>query len=94
MAAVYVLFSPELNRYYIGSCNEMGVRLQQHLNDAMEGGFTSRASDWQIWFLAEGLEYGQARRIEKHIKKMKSRKYLEDLIRHKEIFAKLKDKYQ
>jgi len=60
--------------------------MQEHINNHFEVGFTHRAQDWQLYFLAEGLEFGQARRIENHIKKMKSRKYLADLLKYPEIF--------
>jgi hypothetical protein len=32
--------------------------------------------------------------IENHIKKMKSRKYIEDLSRHPEMVKKIREKYQ
>ncbi|MCX6275362.1 MAG: GIY-YIG nuclease family protein [Bacteroidetes bacterium] len=93
MASVYILYSESLDKHYTGSCKEIEFRIHQHLNNDLEG-FTGRAHDWQLYFLAEGLNYGQARRIENHIKKMKSRKYLENLKKYPEIIEKLEEKYR
>ncbi len=94
MAAVYILYSKSIDSFYVGSCNDVFSRISQHLNKTLEQSFTKRASDWELYFVAEGLEYGQVRKIERHIKKMKSKKYFESLIQYPEIFEKLKVKYQ
>ena len=93
MAYVYILYSKSLDKYYIGSCNEINFRMEQHLSKSLDASFTKRANDWQLTFLADGLEYGQVRRIEKHIKRMKSQKNIEDLKKYPEILDKLKLKY-
>ncbi len=42
-------------------------------------GYTSKANDWELFFSIDSLSYNQARQIELHIKKMKSKKYIYDL---------------
>ncbi len=93
MAAVYILYSKSIDSFYIGSCNELINRMTQHVNKLLEQSFTKRASDWELYFVVEGLEYVQVRKIEKHIKKMKSKKYIVNLKKYPEIFEKLKRKY-
>ena len=46
-----------------------------------------------VYFELKDLEYQVSRKIEAHIKKMKSRKYIENLIRYPEIIQKLIEKY-
>ena len=85
MATVYILYSKSISNYYIGSCKEIQNRLEQHRSNYFETGFTKRATDWEIYFLIEDLEYQQARNIEKHIKRMKSKTYISNLENHPEI---------
>jgi putative endonuclease len=71
----------------------MEERLIQHRNKAFGKGFTSKADDWEIFLEIKDLEYLQARKIEGHIKRMKSRIYIENLARYPDIIKKLKQKY-
>ena len=47
-----------------------------------------------LFFSYENLEYKQARNIESHIKKMKSKVYIENLVKYPEIIERLKEKYK
>ena len=93
MATVYVLYSESINRYYIGSCQNFDQRLKEHKNNKFTDGFTRRASDWEVHYKVDNLEYQQARKIEHHIKGMKSRKYIKNLLAHPEIIDRLKKQY-
>jgi putative endonuclease len=68
-------------------------RIEKHLNKEFAGSYTSIADDWELYFYIDDLEYTQARNIEAHIKKMKSRTYIENLKKYPEISEKLKLKY-
>ena len=94
MAAVYMLYSKVLDKYYIGSCLELDRRLANHKNKTYENGYTTRADDWELFCVIENLEYNQARGIEAHIKRMKSRKYLSDLKKYNSIVIGLRNKYK
>ena len=89
MASVYILYSKTLDRFYIGSCVEFSFRLEQHLNKVFANSFTAKADDWTAFYFVEDLSYKQARIIEAHIKKMKSKVYIKNLKRHPEIMTKL-----
>ena len=93
MATVYVLYSASIDKFYFGSCLDLEQRLEQHRMHIYSKGFTRRASDWELFYKAEGLNHVQARKIELHLKRMKSRKYVENLLVHPEIIEKLKDQY-
>ena len=58
------------------------------------GGYTSKADDWELFYSIDKLEYNQARKIEKHIKKMKSKKYIENLKAYNEMSIRLKSLYK
>ena len=93
MASVYILYSQTLDRFYIGSCNDLNYRIEQHFNKEFAKSFTAKADDWVLYFSKDNLGYEQARHIERHIKKMKSRAYLKNLTVYPEIFEKLMQKY-
>jgi putative endonuclease len=92
MATVYILYSQQANSYYIGSCKDLAVRLEQHSAKEFKG-FTSNNNDWNLYYSIDNLEYEIARNVEQHIKKMKSKKYIENLTRFPEITEKLLLKY-
>lgn len=94
MGYVYVLYSKKLGRYYIGSCLNLKKRFEEHQFGAYKNSFTSKVNDWELVFNIDNLEYQQARKIESHIKKMKSRKYIEDLIKYLEMKEQLIERYK
>jgi putative endonuclease len=55
--------------------------------------FTAKYSDWELFYEIQNLTITTARKIETHIKKMKSRKYLENIKAYPEISPKLIQKY-
>ena len=77
MASVYILYSQKLDRFYTGSCKEFQFRFEDHLDNLYPGSFTSNHDDWQLFLLIDSLTYKQARSMEAHIKKMKSRVYIQ-----------------
>ena len=93
MATVYILHTAKLNIFYIGSCLDIEKRLLQHKQNAFIKGFTARAADWILFFTIDNLGYQQARSIENHIKRMKSKTYIGNLIKYPEMVEKLKLKY-
>lgn len=94
MASVYILYANSLDLYYVGSCHDLAVRLEQHSSKVFKDSFTASADDWQLFFFLNDLDYRQAHLIETHIKKMKSRKYTENLKRFPEISQKLMARYK
>ena len=93
MASVYILFSDHLNRFYIGSCKDLSYRIDQHLNKEFIKSFTAKAEDWELYISIDNLVYEQARLIELHVKKMKSKNYIQNLRKYPEIIERLKKKY-
>ena len=78
MPYVYILYSEKLNKYYIGSCVKLDIRLRQH--NLGHSKFTSVGVPWIVVYSEEYSVLSEARRRELQIKRMKSRKYIEELI--------------
>jgi putative endonuclease len=94
MGHVYILRS-SAGKYYVGSCAVLEERLEQHKNKTFKGSYTAlSADDWTLFYHIDDLDYNQSRLIEKHIKNMKSKKYIENLKRYPAIAERLKEKYK
>ena len=95
MGYCYIIFSKKLNVYYTGITSENPEkRLERHVSKHYEGyHFTHSASDWNIFLSIKCNNMEQARMIEVHIKKMKSKKYIQNLKKHSEMREKLLRKY-
>jgi len=89
LASVYILSSQKLKKFYIGSCFDLELRLTEHKNNKYVDSFTTLANDWELFLEMSNLEGVIARKIEKHIKSMKSKSYIENLKRFPEMRSKL-----
>ena len=78
MPFTYILFSEKVNKYYIGACIDLERRLHEH--NIGHSKFTSTGIPWQLKYKEEFATVQEAKRRELAIKKMKSRKYIENLI--------------
>jgi putative endonuclease len=91
--AVYILYSKSLDRFYIGQTKDLNKRIAFHLEKKFQGSFTSKANDWGLFQTISCESRFQAIQIECHIKKMKSRQYIQNIKEYPEISDKLKNKY-
>ncbi len=77
MYYTYILFSATFNRYYVGHCQDLNLRLERHNNKQVFS--TKPYVPWLIVYSEcyETRQEANAREI--YIKGMKSRKYIERL---------------
>ena len=93
MFYVYVIES-ELDRsFYIGKTSDIENRLEFHNSVELNKGITKRKIPWVYYFILEVPDARIAGAIENHIKRMKSRRYIENLSKYPEIGKKLLEKY-
>ncbi|WP_035463813.1 GIY-YIG nuclease family protein [Algoriphagus vanfongensis] len=90
---VYILYSSSIDTFYIGQTNNLSERLKQHKNKLVGRAFTKRATDWEIYHSISCSTRNQAILIERHLKRARRRKYLEDLKKYPEIALSLLKKY-
>lgn len=81
MFYIYIIYSKTLDKYYVGSCQNIEQRLKDHLNSRSK--FTKVAKDWVLKHSEAFNTRSEAYQRELQIKKMKSRKYIETLIETK-----------
>ena len=77
----YILYSDQLNKYYIGHSSDLEERLRRH--NSNHKGWTGKANDWKIVYSEEFAAKDLALFREHEVKKWKSRKRIEKLIKDK-----------
>ncbi len=80
MFFVYILFSEKLNRYYVGTTDNVEKRLLEHNSGLYANSFTTKGVPWKLSlsYCCESSE--KAYSLERFIKRMKSKKFIERLI--------------
>ena len=91
----YILHSEYLDRFYIGATSlTPEERLENHLSSYYSDiKFTAKAKDWILFLAIPCSTFNQARRIESHIKRMKSKKYIANLKIYPQLSQKLLELY-
>ena len=78
MIYLYILKSQKTGKYYVGQTNDLDKRLSYHnsgYNKSTRGG-----SPWSLVYKLPCQSREEAVRLENHIKKKKSKKYIDRLI--------------
>ena len=88
----YILYSPKIDHYYVGESDNSESRLEEHNNGHYKGAFTIQTSDWKIYLQIPCKDRIEARKIERFIKKQKSRKFIEKLMENPKIIEDIKNK--
>jgi len=82
MPQFYILHSKSINKFYIGhTADPMEERLRKH--NSNHDGFTGKANDWEIVYTEIFQDKLEAYAREREVKKWKSRKRMEALIKSK-----------
>ena len=79
MYHTYILFSIIKNKYYIGSTSNLEERIKKH--NSNHKGFTGGVGDWQVVYQENYQSKSEATQRELQIKKWKSRKVIESLMK-------------
>ena len=77
MPCVYIIYSQKIDKYYVGACTDLERRLYEH--NVGHSKFTSTGIPWIVKYSEEFEMLPEAKKRESAIKKMKSRKYIENL---------------
>ena len=82
MAHKYILYSKSINKFYIGACSK---NLQERIAAHVSGKYGSKsfshiANDWELKASFDCIDYSHAVRLERKIKSMKSKVYIQNLI--------------
>jgi putative endonuclease len=79
-SCVYILYSEKLDKYYVGSTEDLALRLHIH-NHPHEGRkFTAKGLPWLLKCRINCRDKPSSQTLERKIKSMKSRKFIERLL--------------
>lgn len=93
MYFIYVIESMKDGSFYIGKTSDLDERLLWHNSRELNQGMTKRKVPWKYFFTLEVASPEVVGKIENHIKRIKSRKYIFDLAEYPEIRQRLIEKY-
>ena len=94
ISSVYIVYSPSLDSFYTGfTLTSVNERLNKHNEKYYNKKYTAKANDWEIYLSIECASEKQAREIEAHIKRMKSKTYIHNLKRYPNMIIELLNKY-
>jgi putative endonuclease len=78
MFYVYIIYSEKLDRYYVGSCDDLNRRISDHNRGRSK--YTKPGIPWILKHSESHNTRPEARKREAEIKSKKSRKYIDWLI--------------
>ena len=93
MCFVYILQSEVDNSFYVGFTQDPLKRLEFHNDPEVNKGVTRHKIPWKYFHKIKTRNKSSAIKIEKHIKRMKSQSYLDNLKKYPEMSVKLLKKY-
>jgi putative endonuclease len=85
MFYIYILYSQIADKFYIGQTPDVQKRLREHNNPLVNSKFTAKFIPWElVLYFPVTSERGDAMKVEKFIKRQKSRQFILQLIENKE----------
>ena len=86
MFYIYIIYSENADKHYVGHTNDPLRRLKEH-NEDIKNSFTSHYRPWVMKkYFPVSESRGEAKQIENYLKRLKSRVYIERLINSPEEF--------
>ena len=91
MSTCYILYSPSLDSFYVGCTSDsIENRIDKHLKKFYGSSkYSSKTTDWELYLSISCSSFKIAIKLEKKIKRMKSKKYIANLKLYPEMVQKL-----
>ena len=85
MYFVYIIYSTKLDNYYVGTTDDVERRLGEHNSKKYLDSFTCKGIPWELKLSYSCEKSEIAYKLERFIKRMKSRKFIVKIIDDKTI---------
>ncbi|MCM8569256.1 GIY-YIG nuclease family protein [Gramella jeungdoensis] len=92
MHFLYIIHSAKIDRYYVGETADAEFRLNLHNQHYFSQSFTKAAKDWELKLIFKTSNREDALVLEKFVKRMKSRVFIEKIINKPEILSDILSK--
>jgi len=89
MYFVYILYSASLKRYYVGTTDNTLKRLEEHNNNKYANSYTSKGILCELKLSFSYDSSTKAYQLENFIKRMKSKVFIEKVIKNPEILEEI-----
>ncbi len=90
---VYILYSEGFDKFYIGQTSSLEQRLERHNEFDSTNSYTSKYRPWRLKAFAEiGESRGDAMKVERRLKALKSKKIIADFAENQERLAEFAQK--
>ncbi|MBA6153483.1 GIY-YIG nuclease family protein [Gelidibacter maritimus] len=89
---LYIIYSKSQDKYYVGETININLRIAKNNNHSYKGSFTKIATDWKIVLDYECSTKDEALFLERFIKRMKSRKFIDKIIENNQILNDILNK--
>ena len=85
MFYIYILYSKKADKFYIGYAQDVFKRLREHNNPLANSKFTAKYLPWNlVCDFAVSDSRSEALKVERFIKKQKSKQFIQKLIKQKD----------
>ena len=85
MFYIYILYSQKADKFYIGYSPDVVKRLREHNNPLSNSKFTAKYLPWiLVCYFPVSDSRGDALKVERFIKKQKSKQFIQKLINQKD----------
>jgi len=85
MYRVYILYSPSLDRFYVGQTNDLKNRIEEHNNG--ESSYTSGGTPWILIWSARKASFRAAESLEEKLKNLSRSRKIKFMYKNKELIA-------
>ncbi|SEA72502.1 GIY-YIG nuclease family protein [Psychroflexus halocasei] len=85
MHFLYIIYSQNIDKFYIGETTDVNHRIELHNRHAFKNAYSKAADDWILKLKFQCENRKNAVFLEKFIKRMKSRKFINKVIEKPEI---------
>lgn len=89
MHFLYIIYSPTADKYFVSETDNVPERIELHNSFKRLKSITGKPSDWTQKLIFECNSREEAVYLVKHIRKMKSRAFLEKVIAKPEILGEI-----
>jgi putative endonuclease len=89
---LYILYSKTSIKYYVGETHNIQERISKHNQHTYSNSFSKIANDWELVLSYECDDRDNALYLERFIKKMKSKVFIEKIISKPEILSDILSK--
>ena len=93
MYFIYIIYSKKLDRYYVGTTDDVLKRMGEHNSGFYSEAYTVKGMPWVLSLSFEYELSEKAYGIEKFLKRMKSRIFLEKVIGNPNILLEIQNKF-